>query len=186
MRSEKENKNKENTQISLNPRMSHTCAAVGQTKTAQFAETDILTTLPLVAIGLRPCAHRHRVSSSRSHNSITRNNNNPCMPRTTKHQQKQSTNSCSCSAQTHKIKVLKPCRELHSLQVNDLIVKLRTSASRQQLPLAQQHHAQQQQPLHAPHHKTSKRKQIKQLQLQRANSQDKVAEDLKGTALLAG
>jgi hypothetical protein len=118
MSSEKENKTKENTQISLNPRMSHTCAAVGQTKTAQFAETDILTTLPLVAIGLRPCAHRHRVSSSRSHNSITRsNNNNPCMPRTTKHQ---------------------------------------------------------------------KRKQIKQLQLQRANSQDQVSEGLQGTALLAG
>jgi predicted glycosyl hydrolase (DUF1957 family) len=82
------------------------------------------------------------------------------MPRTTKHQNKKENrpNSCSCSAQTHKIKALKACRELHSLQVNDLIVILRTSASRQQLPLAQQQHAQQQQPLHAPHHKTSKKK----------------------------
>ena len=66
--------------------------------------------------------------------------------------------SCRCSTQTHKRKLLKPCRELHSLQVNDLIAILRTSASRQQLLLAQQQHAQQQQPLHAPHHKTSKKK----------------------------
>jgi hypothetical protein len=37
MNSKKENKNKENTEISLNPHMSHTCAAVGQTKTEQSA-----------------------------------------------------------------------------------------------------------------------------------------------------
>ena len=140
--------------------MSHTRAAVGQTITEQFAETDILTTLPLAAIGLPLCAHRYFVRNSRPHNSNTRSNNNSCMPSTTKHQNKNENrpNSCSCSAQTHKRKFLKPCRELHSLQVNDLIAILRTSASRQQLLLAQQQHAQQQQPLHAPHHKTSKKK----------------------------
>jgi hypothetical protein len=42
--------------------------------------------------------------------------------------------------------------------------------------------------MHAQHHKTSKqkRKQTKQLQLQCANSQEKVPEALQGTALLAG
>ena len=149
------------------------------------------------------CAHRHRVSSSRSHNSNTRSNNNSCMPRTAKHQKRKQTkqlqlqcansqdkgaeglqetallagqrfdchsahigiasaaparttatraattthacpapqnikkenrpNSCSCSTLTYKRKVPKPCRELHSLQVNDLIAILHTSASRQQL-----------------------------------------------------
>jgi predicted glycosyl hydrolase (DUF1957 family) len=66
--------------------------------------------------------------------------------------------------QTHNSKHLKArhCSEIHSLQVNDLIAILRTSASRQQLPLAQQQHAQQQQPLHAPHHKSSKQKRTDQ------------------------
>ncbi len=42
-------------------------------------------------IRLPSCAHRHRVSSSRSHNSNTRSNNNPYMPRTAKHQNKKQT-----------------------------------------------------------------------------------------------
>jgi hypothetical protein len=88
------------------------------------------------------------------------------------------------------MKNMKPlqCREIHSLQVNDSIASLCPSASRQQLPPTQQQHAQQQQPLHAPHHKTSKQKrtQTKQLQLQHANSQEKGTEALQETALLAG
>jgi ribosomal protein L7/L12 len=56
--------------------------------------------------------------------------------------------------QTYNIKYLKVCRELHSLQVNDLIAILCSSASRQQLPHSQQQHAQQPQATHAQQHKT--------------------------------
>jgi hypothetical protein len=73
------------------------------------------------------------------------------------------------------------------LQVNNLIVTLYTSSSRQQLPHTQQQHAQQQQTPHAQQHKSRREKGGKQLQLQpqHANSQDKVSEGLQGTALLA-
>jgi hypothetical protein len=60
-------------------------------------------------------------------------------------------NNCNCSrsTQTYKMKFLKACRELHSLQVNNLIAVLNTSASRQQLSNTQQQHAQEPQAPHA-------------------------------------
>jgi hypothetical protein len=69
-------------------------------------------------------------------------------------------NNCNCSrsTQTHKNKFLKACRELHSLQVNNLIAVLNMSASRQQLPHTQQQHAQQPQATHAQQHKTCREK----------------------------
>jgi hypothetical protein len=81
--------------------------------------------------------------------------------------------------QTYNIKSLKVCRELHSLQVNDLIAILCSSASRQQLPHSQHQHAQQPQATHAHQHKSrNKRGNNLQLQQQQANSQDEETQGL--------
>ena len=132
MRSKKENKNKENTEISLNPQMGHTCNALGQTETEQSAETDTLTMLQMVAIGFLRCAHRHRVSSSRPHN------NNTCKPRDHKKSNKKKNKQLQLQLQLQHANsqeevAEKCCRELHSLQVDDSIATLYPSTWRQQL-----------------------------------------------------
>ncbi len=70
------------------------------------------------------------------------------------HEKGETNCDCSSSTQTHKKKCLKACRKLQSLQVNDLIAILCSSASRQQLPHTQRQHAQQPQATHAHQHKS--------------------------------
>jgi hypothetical protein len=94
-----------------------------------------------VLIWLRPCEHRHRVISSRAHNSIKHGDHKLCKQRSNKAAWKHANNIIWRSTQTHKVKRLNARRELHSFQGDNLIVTLCSSSSGHQLARTQQHHA---------------------------------------------
>jgi hypothetical protein len=90
---------------------------------SQYKYTECLQVSPILAGQRFDCQPEHigNASAAPPHTPATR------AAATTPARSAQQ-NNCSCSTQTHKMKELNACMELHSLQINNSIVTLRTSA----------------------------------------------------------